>query len=118
MDDSDLQALIAAGPRVADAAAGLALAYQLVAQCARDQSDTLDLGGLQLTAIPDDLAAQIGQLSQLKTLYLGGDAAARKSPQFGYQNRTKRCNALGALPGALFTALTAARGAGPGVQSS
>ena len=106
MTEGELQDLIDAGPRVDSPEAGLALAYELVAQCAREQADTLDLGGLQLTAIPDDLATQIGQLSQLKTIYLGGDAASRKSPYFGYQNRTKKCNALGALPGALFTALT------------
>jgi len=82
---------------------GLAEARRRIAACAKAQADSLDLGGLQLQTLPEEIYA----LTWLKQLYLGCDADSRKSPHYGrYIIDQKLCNALGALPGALFLALT------------
>ena len=78
-------------PRVRDAAEGFQRAQRLIAECKARGAEELDLGGLRLTELPEEILA----LGQLKRLYLGGDAEWRQS---GYYFFAERCNALRALP--------------------
>ncbi len=85
---------------------GLAEARRRIALCRATREDELDLGGLMLSVVPDEVL----QLTWLKRLYLGGDAEVREKPHLAFINgekNEKRCNALGALPGAFSDALTA-----------
>jgi len=87
---------------VASEAEGWAEALRRIEACRVARAEELDLGGLRLTRVPDEVC----ELVWLRRLYLGADAEGRKQPYFGYSSEDKkRCNALGALPGALCTAL-------------
>jgi hypothetical protein len=99
---------------VANEAEGRAEALRRIAACRTAQAEELDLGGLQLTALDGELLAALCQLGWLRRLFLGLSAGTREEPQlasiyfaskYGWKN-SKVCNALGALPGALFDALT------------
>lgn len=85
-----------------DQETGFAEARRRIKVCGETRSDTLDLGGLRLMQVPEELR----ELTWLKRLYLGGNAEVREKPHLGWQDGGKnRCNALRALPGALFPAL-------------
>jgi internalin A len=88
---------------VADEAAGRAEAQRRIAACRETRGEDLDLGGLQLTRVPEE----VYELRWLRRLYLGADPEARNDRDFGGydENDRKRCNALGALTGALCKAL-------------
>jgi Leucine-rich repeat (LRR) protein len=94
---------------VASEAEGRAEALRRIAACRAARADELDLGGLQLTALDDEILKPLCELTWLRRLFLGGNADVRKSPRmtdFGlYISYRRGCNALGALPGALFDAL-------------
>ena len=105
---------------VASEAEGRAEALRRIAACRAAQAEELDLGGLQLTALDGELLAALCQLGWLRQLFLGlcaearggaeaPGAEARETPQLAFINgekNSKVCNAFGALPGALFDALT------------
>jgi len=78
---------------------GFAEARRRIKVCGETHSDTLDLGGLRLTRLPEELR----ELTWLRVLYLGGDAEVRAEPHLGYRGR--QSNALRALPDALLPAL-------------
>ena len=83
-------------------------AIRRIEQCIERGDDALDLGGLQLAQVPQELMtyAQNGALKALKQLYLGGDASARESPKYGaFGFRNKERNRLKVLPSALLNAL-------------
>src|SRR5215831_8379871 len=88
---------------VASEAEGRVEALRRIAACRTAQVEELDLGGLQLTALDGELLAALCQLGWLRRLFLGLSAEARERPQLA---DPKVCNALSALPGALFDALT------------
>jgi internalin A len=93
---------------VASEAEGRAEALRRIAACRTAQAQDLDFGGLQLTALDGELLAALCQLGWLRRLFLGLSAEAREKPQLALINgekNSKVCNALGALPGALFDAL-------------
>ncbi len=94
---------------VASEAEGRAEALRRIAACRAAQAEELDLGGLQLTALDGELLAALCELGWLRRLFLGPCAEAREKPHLVFidgEKNTKLCNALGALPGALFDALT------------
>src|SRR4029077_17787016 len=94
---------------VASEAEGRAEALRRIAACRTAQAEELDLGGLELTTLDGELLAALCQLGWLRRLFLGLSAEAREKPQLAFINEGKNskvCNALGALPGALFDALT------------
>src|ERR1700730_17678106 len=94
---------------VASEAEGRAEALRLIAACRAARADELDLGGLQLTALDDDILNGLCGLTWLRRLFLGPSAEARKSPQLTIidsKKNAKVCNALSALPGTLFDVLT------------
>jgi internalin A len=83
-------------------AEGLAEARRRVAEAKRTGAEELDLGGLGLTTIPDELL----ELTQLKVLYLDLRAEAARMPLYVRTEEDKKtCNAVSALPPALFTSL-------------
>ncbi len=86
---------------------GVAEARRRIAECIETQGETLDLGGLGLDLSEDaELWQEIYKCGHVKRLFLGLDAEVRKKPYYSVtQNDKKTCNALGALPGALITAL-------------
>jgi internalin A len=84
---------------VASEAEGRAEALRRIAACRTAQADELDLGGLQLTTLDGELLAALCQLGWLRRLFLGPSVEAREKPELAR-------NALGALPGPLFDALT------------
>ena len=86
--------------RSGGASGGILSAHR--AACRTVQSEELDLGGLQLKALDGELLAELCQLGWLRRLFLGQSAEARRQSDFS-ENST---NALGALPNALFDALT------------
>src|SRR5262245_61413019 len=87
---------------VADEAAGWAEAQRRIKTCRETRAEELDLGGLRLTRVPEE----VYELGWLRRLYLGADAEGRKKLLFGLSKADQeRCNALGTLPGALFEAL-------------
>src|SRR5260370_178928 len=90
----------AAAPPTRIKSLGLLEACRRIEVAARGKAEELDLGGLCLTEIPELLYA----LTHLKVLYLGAPKHLQKIP---YWERTdkKKCNALRALPPALFTSL-------------
>src|SRR5579871_270219 len=81
---------------------GLLEARHRIEVAARDRAEELDLGGLRLTEIPEELYA----LTDLKVLYLG---APKRQQMIPYWDRAdgdrERCNWIRALPPALFTSL-------------
>jgi internalin A len=94
---------------VASEAEGRAEALRRIAACRAARAEELDLGGLQLTALDGELLAALCQLGWLRRLFLGPSAEVREKPQLAFTYREKNskvCNALSALPGALFDALT------------
>src|SRR5271163_671253 len=94
---------------VASEAEGRAEALRRIAACRAAQADELDLGGLQLTALDDEILTPLCELTWLRRLFLGPNAEVRKRPELVYsygEKNVEACNALGALPGALFDALT------------
>src|SRR5215472_15723716 len=94
---------------VASEAEGRAEALRRIAACRTARAEELDLGGLQLTVLDGEPLAALCQLGWLRRLFLGPSAKAREEPQHALINTKKNskvCNALGALPGALFEALT------------
>ena len=93
----------------ASEAEGRAEALRRIAACRTAQSEELDLGGLQLTALDGELLTALCELGWLRRLFLGLSAEARENPDLVWVNGEKNamvCNALDALPGALFDALT------------
>jgi hypothetical protein len=95
---------------VASEAEGRTEALRRIAACCAAQAQELDLGRLQLTAIAGELLAALCQLGWLRRLFFGPSAEAPENPQLAFmdygQKNSKVCNALDALPGALFDALT------------
>src|SRR5262245_11166866 len=91
---------------VASEAEGRAEALRRIAACRTAQAEELDLGGLQLTALDGELLATLCKLGWLRRLFLGVSAEAREKPQLAFNYGEEKCNALGALPGALLDALT------------
>jgi internalin A len=94
---------------VASEAEGRAEALRRIAACRTAQTEELDFGGLQLTALDGELLAALCQLGWLRRLFLGLSAEARGKQELAFtdgRKNTKVCNALGALPAALFDALT------------
>ena len=94
---------------VASEAEGRAEASRRIAACRAARADELDLGGLQLTVLDDEILRPLCELTWLRRLFLGPGAEAREIPRvasliFGRKNL--KVNSLGALPGALFNALT------------
>jgi hypothetical protein len=87
-----------AGVVVASEAEGRAEALRRIAACHTAQAEELDLRGLGLTSLDGELLAAVCQLGWLRRLFLGAPAAR--------PGRLRLPNALGALPGALFDALT------------
>jgi internalin A len=81
---------------------GLQEARRCIEAAARDQAEELDLGGLRLTEIPEELYA----VRQLKVLYLGTPKHLQKIPYWDRdEGDREKCNWLRALPPALFTSL-------------
>ena len=81
---------------------GIDEARRRIADAARANAIVLDLGGLGLTEVPEELYA----LSQLEVLYLGAAQGVREEPYWDLpQEYKKQCNAVSALPPALFTSL-------------
>jgi len=92
----------AAAPPTRIKSPGLLEACRRIEVAARGKAEELDLGGLGLTEIPEELYA----LTHLKVLYLG---APKHLQKIAYWRRTqedrKKYNAVRALPPALFTSL-------------
>jgi internalin A len=87
---------------------GRAEALRRIAACRETRGDELDLGGLQLTTIDGALLEALCQLGWLRRLFLGAGAEVRGRnlvflPE---EEKSKVCNTIGALPSALFDALT------------
>jgi hypothetical protein len=96
---------------VASEAEGRVEALRRIAACRAAQAEELDLGGLQLTALDDEILKPLCELTWLRRLFLGPSAEARENPELKPQRmfkgrNSKVCNALGAPPGTLFDALT------------
>src|SRR6516162_5776767 len=92
---------------VASEAEGRAEALRRIAACRAAQAQELDLGGLQLTALDAELVAALCELKWLRWLFLGPNAELREKPRREFTNPEENsCNALSALPDALFDALT------------
>jgi Ran GTPase-activating protein (RanGAP) involved in mRNA processing and transport len=94
---------------VTSEAAGRTEALRRIEACRSIQAEELDLGGLQLTALDGELLAALCRLRWLRRLFLGLSAEAREDSRLAFidgERNSKVCNALGALPGALFDALT------------
>src|SRR5215468_1714674 len=105
---------------VASEAEGRTEALRRIAACRIAQAEELDLGGLQLTALDGELPAALCELGGLRRLFLGPSAEAREKPQLATINGEKNSsvwNALGALPAALFDALTRLERLRSGAQS-
>ena len=89
---------------VASEAEGRAEALRRIAACRAAWADELDLGGLQLTALDDEILKPLCELTWLRRLYLGPNAEVRKSPELAYidgreknikaATRSARCRAL------------------------
>ena len=83
-------------------AEGLAEARRRIAEAKRASAEELDLGGLGLAAIPEELL----ELNQLKVLYFGWPKAISEKPNYNRTEEDKKtCNAVSALPPAFFTSL-------------
>jgi Leucine-rich repeat (LRR) protein len=98
-----------AGAVVTSESEGRADASRRIAECRALQADELDLGGLQLTVLDDEFLKPLCELTWLRRLFLGPSAEARQSTQLAFMTRKQRsqvCNALDALPAALFDALS------------
>ena len=81
---------------------GLAEALQRIANAKNIGADELDLGGLGLTEVPEELF----ELTQLKVLYLGlPKPAAEKAPGRRTWGDREACNAVKVLPPAFFASL-------------
>jgi hypothetical protein len=96
---------------VASEAEGRAEAIRRIAACRTAQAEELDLGGLQLTALDGELLEALCQLGRLRRLFLGPSAEARENLQLawawlGESMPSEVRNTLGAVPSALFDALT------------
>jgi len=77
--------------------ANIAEAERRIAACAAMLTEELDLGGLRLKMLPENLFG----LTWLKRLYLGGNAELREAPQqYKADNESKR-NLLTAIPNTL-----------------
>ena len=77
-------------------------ARRRIEAAAREGAEELDLGGLGLTEIPEELYA----LTHLKVLYLGVPENLQKIPYWWRSEKDKkRCNAVSELPPAFFTSL-------------
>jgi internalin A len=82
--------------------AGIDEARRRIAEAARTGATVLDLGGLGLTEVPEELYA----LRQLEVLYLGAAEGVRDKPFWEHTHEDKKkYNALRALPPALFLSL-------------
>ena len=93
----------------ASEAEGRAEALRRIAACRAAQADELDLGGLQLTALDDELLKPLCELTGSGGCSSGPTprCASRRNWLFIEGERNiKAFNALGELPGALFDALT------------
>ncbi len=92
---------------------GIDEARRRIAEAARTNATVLDLGGLGLTEVPEELYA----LGQLKGALSRG-MAATMSAKSRIWNRLltedkRKCNAMGALPPALFTSLASPHSSAP-----
>jgi Leucine-rich repeat (LRR) protein len=88
---------------------GRAEALRRIAACRETRVDELELGGLQLTVLDGELLEALCQLGWLRRLFLGASAEAREEQYTAYlskEDKSKVCNTIGALPSALFDALT------------
>jgi internalin A len=83
-------------------------ALRRIALCRETRGDELDLGGLQLDSL-DGILEPLCELTWLQRLFLGPSAEARENWKLASilgQRNSKVCNALSALPDALFNTLT------------
>src|SRR5258707_12291312 len=80
--------------RVADEAEGRAVALRRIALCRETHAEELDLGGLQLTELPDEIL----ELTWLPRLLIGPSQQARNSPDLWADERVKFRNPRRALP--------------------
>ncbi len=78
-------------------------AMRRIAACKRTRAEELDLGGLHLRDVPDEVA----DLPWLRRLFLGRAAEARKKAEFQLtETEKKSCNAVRALPARVLVALS------------
>jgi hypothetical protein len=85
---------------IATEAEGRAEALRRITAARDNRAEDLDLGGLQLTALDDEILTPLLGLIWLRRLFLGPGAEARNSPQLAFidgRKNEKLCNALGAL---------------------
>ena len=81
---------------------GIDEARRRIADAKRSRAEELDIGGLGLVTVPEELS----ELGQLKVLYLGlPKEAADKPYRARTEENTKSCNAIRELPPALFGSL-------------
>jgi internalin A len=81
---------------------GLQEARRRIEAAARDRAEELDLGGLRLTEVPEELYA----LTWLKVLYLGVPGHLYEIPYWDRPEGDRdKCNWITVLPPALFTSL-------------
>ena len=82
---------------------GLAETRRRIVEAGRYGAEELDIGGLGLTAVPEELF----ELGQLKVLYLGLPKVAADKPSWQRTDENQKTrNAVRALPPALFTSLS------------
>ena len=79
---------------VASEAEGRAEALRRIAACRTAQSEELDLGGLQLTALDDELLTALCELGWLRRLFLGPSVEAREKPQLLWINWGEKSNGV------------------------
>ena len=83
---------------------GRAEALRRIAGCRATRGDELDLGGLQLSSL-DEILTPLYELTWVRRLFLGPNAEARENPELAFihgEEKSKVCNAFGALPSTLF----------------
>ena len=85
---------------------GEAEALRRIEEARQTGAEVLDLGGLGLTEITDELIEKLASLGQLPTLHLGlAKGVAEKSYYARTNEDEKLCNAVRVLPPALFSVL-------------
>jgi Leucine-rich repeat (LRR) protein len=85
---------------------GISEALRRVEVARKAGAEELDLGGLGLAEITEDLVAKIASLDQIKVLYLGLSKKAANKPHYNRTDEDKKlCNVVRALPIILFNSL-------------
>jgi internalin A len=87
---------------------GMEEACRRIAAAARSRAKVLDLGGLGLRRVPEELyaAPALYDLTCVEHLYLGAPQALQEVPYWRRRNEDKKkCNAVSALAPALFNSL-------------